>query len=295
MTGIPSIVAGLFALALFVLIVGPEIRLGFGGSVALSLLMIPIVVRSAEEMLRLVPDDLREASYALGVPKWRTIVKVVLPTALGGIFTGVALAISRVIGEPRAAGGRRLPPTRSTPTRFRGRMMTLPVYIFLPYATACRSTTEGPPASCLGWRAGSDRHRHAAGTSWPASSAGSSLPPRSAERAYAMARASTSPTSTSTTATSSRAGVNMTIKSRVTAFIGPSGCGKSTFLRSAQPDARGHPGRPRRGQRSSSTGHDLHGRSPTRSPYAARSAWSSSGPTRSRRCRSTTTCSPATG
>ena len=99
MTGIPSIVAGLFALALFVLIFGPGIRMGFGGSVALSLLMIPIVVRSTEEMLRLVPDDLREASYALGVPKWRTIVKVVLPTALGGIVTGVTLAIARVIGE----------------------------------------------------------------------------------------------------------------------------------------------------------------------------------------------------
>ena len=83
MTGIPSIVAGLFALALFVLLFGPGVRMGFGGSVALSLLMIPTVVRSSEEMLELVPDDLREASYALGVPKWRTIVKVVLPTALG--------------------------------------------------------------------------------------------------------------------------------------------------------------------------------------------------------------------
>ncbi len=81
------------------LIFGPEIRLGFGGSVALSLLMIPIVVRSTEEMLRLVPDDLREASYALGVPKWRTIIKVVLPTSLGGIITGVMLATARVIGE----------------------------------------------------------------------------------------------------------------------------------------------------------------------------------------------------
>ena len=78
---------------------GPAIRFGFGGAVALSLLMIPIVVRSTEEMLRLVPDDLREASYALGVPKWRTIVKVVLPTALGGIITGVTLAVARVIGE----------------------------------------------------------------------------------------------------------------------------------------------------------------------------------------------------
>ena len=75
MTGIPSIVAGLFALSLFVLILGPAIRFGFGGAVALSLLMIPIVVRSTEEMLRLVPDDLREASYALGVSKWRTVVE----------------------------------------------------------------------------------------------------------------------------------------------------------------------------------------------------------------------------
>ena len=75
MTGIPSIVAGLFALSLFVLLFGPAFRTGFGGSVALSLLMIPTVVRSSEEMFRLVPDDLREASYALGVPKWRTIVQ----------------------------------------------------------------------------------------------------------------------------------------------------------------------------------------------------------------------------
>jgi phosphate transport system permease protein len=72
MTGIPSIVAGLFAYALFVLFLGEGVRMGFGGAVALSLLMIPIVVRSCEEMLKLVPHDLREASYALGVPKWRS-------------------------------------------------------------------------------------------------------------------------------------------------------------------------------------------------------------------------------
>ncbi len=99
MTGIPSIVAGLFAFALFTLLFGPGFQGGIGGSVALSLLMIPIVVRATEEMLRLVPDDLREASYALGTPKWRTITKVVLPTTLGGIITGVTLAIARVIGE----------------------------------------------------------------------------------------------------------------------------------------------------------------------------------------------------
>lgn len=99
MTGIPSIVAGLFAYALFVLFAGPGVRMGFGGAVALSLLMIPVVVRSSEEMLKLVPNELREASYALGVPKWRTVLKVVLPTALAGIVTGVTLSIARVIGE----------------------------------------------------------------------------------------------------------------------------------------------------------------------------------------------------
>lgn len=99
MTGIPSIVAGLFAYALFALIFGPTVKMAFGGSVALSLLMIPIVVRSTEEMLKLVPEHLREASYALGVPKWRTIVKVVLPTASSGIITGITLSIARVIGE----------------------------------------------------------------------------------------------------------------------------------------------------------------------------------------------------
>lgn len=140
MTGIPSIVAGLFALALFVMIFGPEVRMGFAASVALSLLMIPTVVRSTEEMLRLVPEDLREASYALGVPKWRTILKVVLPTALGGIVTGVVLAISRVIGETApilvAAGF-----TNSVNTNlFDDRMMTLPVFIFTQYS---QSTPKG--------------------------------------------------------------------------------------------------------------------------------------------------------
>lgn len=99
MTGIPSIVAGLFAYALFVLFFGEGVRMGIGGSVALSVLMIPVVVRSCEEMLKLVPNELREAAYALGVPKWRTIAKVVVPTALAGIVTGITLAIARVIGE----------------------------------------------------------------------------------------------------------------------------------------------------------------------------------------------------
>ena len=69
------------------------------GAVALSVLMIPVVVRSCEEVLKLVPNELREAAYALGVPKWRTVVKVVLPTAIAGLGTGVTLAIARVVGE----------------------------------------------------------------------------------------------------------------------------------------------------------------------------------------------------
>jgi phosphate transport system permease protein len=98
MTGIPSVVAGLFILAFWILVLGMPFS-GFAGALALSILMMPTVVRSAEEMLLLVPNDLREASYALGVPKWRTITKVVLPTAFAGIATGVMLAVARVAGE----------------------------------------------------------------------------------------------------------------------------------------------------------------------------------------------------
>ncbi|WP_114905640.1 phosphate ABC transporter permease PstA [Ornithinimicrobium murale] len=100
MTGIPSIVAGLFAFALFVQILGPrDAKMGVAGAIALSVLMIPTVVRNSEEMLRIVPNELREASLALGVPKWRTIAKVVLPTAASGLASGITLAIARVIGE----------------------------------------------------------------------------------------------------------------------------------------------------------------------------------------------------
>jgi phosphate transport system permease protein len=99
MTGIPSIVAGLFILSIWFVVVGSAPASGFAGSLALAILMMPIVVRSTEEMLKLVPNELREASLALGVPKWRTIMKVVLPTAVGGITTGVMLAISRIAGE----------------------------------------------------------------------------------------------------------------------------------------------------------------------------------------------------
>lgn len=98
LSGVPSIVAALFIYALWVTTLGLP-RSGFAVSLALVLLMIPVVVRSAEEMLRIVPDDLREASYALGVPKWKTIMKIVLPTALSGILGGIIMALARVMGE----------------------------------------------------------------------------------------------------------------------------------------------------------------------------------------------------
>jgi phosphate transport system permease protein len=96
MTGVPSIIMGLFIYTIFTLRFGFS---GIGGSLALAALMLPIVIRSTEEMLRLVPDELRNGSYALGNRKWRTILTVVLPAALGGITSGVMLAIARAAGE----------------------------------------------------------------------------------------------------------------------------------------------------------------------------------------------------
>lgn len=135
MTGIPSIVAGLATYALFALIFGDGVRLGFAGSVALSILMIPVVVRSSEEILKLVPNELREASYALGVPKWRTIVKVVLPTSIAGITTGVMLSISRVIGEtaPLLIVAGFTASMNYNP--FSERMMSLPVFVYTQYVS----------------------------------------------------------------------------------------------------------------------------------------------------------------
>ena len=135
MTGIPSIVAGLFAFAVFALFFGPGIRMGFAGAAALSVLMIPVVVRSSEEMLRIVPSELREASYALGVPKWLTVLKVVLPTAVAGLVTGIMISIARVIGETAplliVAGF-----TQSMNFNpFNERMMTLPVFVYYSYSS----------------------------------------------------------------------------------------------------------------------------------------------------------------
>ncbi|EHR63754.1 phosphate ABC transporter permease PstA [Saccharomonospora cyanea] len=150
MTGIPSIVAGLFAYALFALIFGPGVRMGIMGAIALSVLMIPVVVRSTEEMLKLVPNELREASYALGVPKWRTILKVVLPTALAGIATGVTLAIARVIGETAPLLVTVGITTSDNFDPFDGRMATLPVFSYYQYVAP---GTPPQPALDRAWAA----------------------------------------------------------------------------------------------------------------------------------------------
>ena len=97
MTGVPSIMMGLFIFIAFVLLVGE--KSGFAGSLALACLMLPVVIRTSEEMLRLVPDELRQASLALGARKWKTIVSVVLPAAISGITSGALLAIARAAGE----------------------------------------------------------------------------------------------------------------------------------------------------------------------------------------------------
>jgi phosphate transport system permease protein len=133
MTGIPSIVAGLFAYAAFEIFLGPGIRLGVMGSVALSVLMIPIVIRSAEEVLKIVPNHLREAAYALGTPKWKTITKVVLPTAFAGLVTGVMLATARIIGEtaPLLVTTGVVDSINTNP--FNGRMQNLAVYAYNEY------------------------------------------------------------------------------------------------------------------------------------------------------------------
>jgi phosphate transport system permease protein len=129
MTGIPSIIAGLFVLAFWVLGLHRSFS-GFAGSLALGIIELPIVVRATEEMIRLVPRDLREASYALGVPKWKTVLRIVLPTASTGIVTGVMLAVARVTGETApillVVGY-----TNFTNTNlFRGDQASLPTYIF---------------------------------------------------------------------------------------------------------------------------------------------------------------------
>jgi phosphate transport system permease protein len=138
MTGIPSIVAGLFILAIML-----QLKLepfGFAGSLALAILMMPVVVRSTEEMLKLVPNELREASLALGVPKWRTIIKVVLPTSIGGITTGVMLAVARIAGETAPVLLLVWGSAFINNNPFDGAQASLPLYIYQQYSQSAGSS-----------------------------------------------------------------------------------------------------------------------------------------------------------
>jgi phosphate transport system permease protein len=133
MTGVPSIVAGLFILSVWFVVVGSAPASGFPGALALAILMMPVVVRSTEEMLKLVPNELREASLALGVPKWRTITKVVLPTAIGGVTTGVMLAIARISGETAPIALLVFGSQIINANPFSGPQSSLPYYIYEQY------------------------------------------------------------------------------------------------------------------------------------------------------------------
>ena len=128
LTGIPTIVTGLFVYGLVV--IGTGSFSGLAGGLALGLIMLPIVTRSSEEMLNLVPDSLREAGLALGMPKWKTILRIVLPTAARGIVTGNLLALARASGETAPLIVTALG-TKFLVTQVTGRPMdALPLYIF---------------------------------------------------------------------------------------------------------------------------------------------------------------------
>ncbi|WP_206313841.1 phosphate ABC transporter permease PstA [Streptomyces coryli] len=148
MTGIPSIVAGLFILSVWIMMLGFGYS-GFAGSLALAILMMPTVVRSTEEMLKLVPNELREASYALGVPKWKTILKVVLPTSIGGITTGVMLSIARITGEtaPLLLLVFGNPMINNNP--FEGAQASLPLYIYEQWANGNEASYDRAWAAAL--------------------------------------------------------------------------------------------------------------------------------------------------
>ena len=128
LTGVPSIIFGLFIYIALIIGTGSTYA-GYKGSLALSLLMLPVVIRSAEVVLLLVPGALRESALALGAPRWRVIFSIVLPTALPGMVTGVLLAIARAAGETApllfTAGA-----TLKTSTNLGGFMNSLPVQIY---------------------------------------------------------------------------------------------------------------------------------------------------------------------
>jgi phosphate transport system permease protein len=148
MTGVPSIVAGLFVLSLWIMMLDRGYS-GFAGALALSVLMMPVVVRSTEEMLKLVPGELREASLALGVPKWRTILKVVLPTAIGGITTGVMLALARIAGETAPIILLVFGNNMINGNAFQGAQSSLPLYVYEQWSFGTGSAYDRAWAAAL--------------------------------------------------------------------------------------------------------------------------------------------------
>ena len=137
MTGVPSIVMGLFIFSIWVLHFGYS---GLAGAFALACLMLPVVIRSTDEMLKLVPNALREGSYALGATKARVTLTVVLPAAIGGIVSGALLAVARAAGETAPLIFTILTVTAANPNVFSGANTALPAQIFVnasqPYAGA---------------------------------------------------------------------------------------------------------------------------------------------------------------
>ena len=144
MTGVPSIIMGLFIFAIWVLHFGFS---GLAGAFALGCLMLPIVIRSTQEMLRLVPDSLREGSYALGASKSRVTLTVVVPAALGGIVSGVLLAVARAAGETAPLLFTILTVTAANPNVFSGANTSLPSQIF------ANASSPYPGAQARGWGA----------------------------------------------------------------------------------------------------------------------------------------------
>lgn len=131
LAGIPSIVIGLFGMELLVYRLGFQTSL-LSGAISLSLMTLPFVIRASEESLKVVPQEYREASMAMGASKWQTIIKIVVPAAIPGILTGVLLGMGRAIGETAVlilttGGGM----TRKAPARLTSPVGSLPIYIYL--------------------------------------------------------------------------------------------------------------------------------------------------------------------
>ena len=129
MSGVPSIVAGLFILSAILYPITKSYS-GFMGALALTILMIPTIARTSEEMLRLIPNELREAGVALGGTQWRTVAMIVLPAAKSGLITAVILGVARIAGETApilllTGGGDKV-----NPNAFNGPMGSLPYYIW---------------------------------------------------------------------------------------------------------------------------------------------------------------------